>query len=111
MTDDQTSSTDATWHRVAAPDEVPDGSAITVAAGGKTIALTHFEGQYGALDNVCPHMGGPLGEGVIEYGLLVCPWHGREYHPLSGVCEGYEESAKTYPVDVRDDGIYVGVDA
>lgn len=111
MTDGgETTGTEEGWHRVAATDEVPDGGAIMVDAGGRAIALTHFEGQYGALDNACPHMGGPLGQGVIEFGFLVCPWHGREYHPLTGACEGYEEAVATYPVEVRDDGIYVRVE-
>ena len=98
------------WFRVADVDEIADDSVKMVSAGGKVIALTRFQGEYGALDNVCPHMGGPLSQGAIEYGLLVCPWHGREYHPLTGVCEGYEESVQTYAVQVRDDGVYVGVD-
>ena len=41
-------------------------------------------GRYGALDNHCPHQGGPLGEGTIENGLLRCPWHGFDYCPLTG---------------------------
>lgn len=98
------------WYRVAALDELAEGSVKKVVAGTKTIALTHFEGKYGALDNTCPHMGGPLAEGSIEYGVLVCPWHGREYHPVTGRCESYEEQAATLPVDVRSDGIYVGVE-
>jgi nitrite reductase/ring-hydroxylating ferredoxin subunit len=97
------------WHRVADPEEVPEGTAKTVAAGGRLIALTRVGGQIGALDNVCPHKGGPLGQGAIEDGLLVCPWHGREYHPLTGQCEGYAESVASYPVELRDDGIYVEV--
>lgn len=97
------------WHRVADPDEVPEGTARIVAAGGKLIALTRVDGQVGALDNVCPHKGGPLGQGAIENGLLVCPWHGREYHPRTGQCEGYEESVASYPVELREDGIYVEI--
>lgn len=100
---------DVSWHRVADLDELQEGSVKKVVAAEKTIALTCFEGRYGALDNTCPHMGGPLGEGEIEYGVLVCPWHGREYHPLTGKCEAYDDEVETYPVDVRDDGIYVGI--
>ncbi|MFQ5994921.1 MAG: Rieske (2Fe-2S) protein [Acidiferrobacterales bacterium] len=97
------------WHRVADLNELTDGSVKTVMAGKRPIALTYFEGKYGALDNTCPHMGGPLGQGEIEYGVLICPWHGREYHPLTGKCDGYEESVATFPIEVRDDGVYVAV--
>jgi len=103
--------TDLTWHRVAAVDELPEGRVRTVTAGHKSIALTHYDGQYGALDNRCPHQGGPLGEGSIENGLLRCPWHGYDYCPLTGNPPGeFVDEATTYAVEVRDDGIYVGVE-
>lgn len=98
------------WHRVAALDELDEGSVKSVEVAGTPVALTHFEGQYGAFANACPHMGGPLGEGSIEYGFLVCPWHGREYHPTSGQCEGFDDHARAYAVEVRDDGVYVSVE-
>ena len=63
---------------------VDQGRVRTVVAGPKAIALTHYEGQYGALDNHCPHQGGPLGEGSIEKGLLRCPWHGYDYDRTQG---------------------------
>ena len=72
------------WHKVAELDELPEGRVKTVVAGRKSLALTHYEGTYGALDNHCPHQGGPLGEGSIEKGWLRCPWHGYDYSPLTG---------------------------
>lgn len=107
---DTDASTDLNWCRVADADELTDGSVKKVTAGDKTIALTRVDGKYGALDNTCPHMGGPLGEGTIEYGVLVCPWHGREYNPLTGECESHAEAVASFPVEVRDDGIYVGIE-
>ena len=62
-----------------------------------------------ALDNHCPHQGGPLGEGSIENGVLRCPWHGWDYHPCSGKVPGYDDGVEPYEVEERDDGIYVGV--
>jgi len=100
------------WHRVAGPDEVPEGAVRQVrAAGGTVIALSRVGGRLGALANTCPHAGGPLGEGTIENGRLVCPWHGREYDPLTGACAGYAESVAAYAVEARADGIYVCVAA
>src|SRR3954469_24259663 len=101
-----------TWHRVLAdPAELPEGRVRTVVAGPKSIALTHYDGQYGALDNHCPHQGGPLGEGTIENGLLRCPWHGFDYCPLTGAPPGdFVDTVITYPVEIRDDGIYVGIE-
>ncbi|MEZ5667241.1 MAG: thiamine pyrophosphate-binding protein [Alphaproteobacteria bacterium] len=107
-----------TWHRVAGPDELPEGRVKSATAGGVTVALTRFQGRYAAMDNRCPHQGGPLGEGSIEPGVegkcwLRCPWHGWDFDPLTGQPPGGHEDSgqRTYPVEVRDDGIYVGLDA
>jgi thiamine pyrophosphate-dependent acetolactate synthase large subunit-like protein/nitrite reductase/ring-hydroxylating ferredoxin subunit len=97
-----------TWHRVLATDELPEGRVKTVAAGPHSFAVTHFEGRYAALSNRCPHQGGPLGEGSIEKGMLRCPWHGYDYCPLDG-SSPFGDSVPTYPIEIRDDGVYVGV--
>lgn len=98
------------WHKVLGPDGLDDGRVITVEAGTHTVALTRYDGRYGALDNKCPHQGGPLGEGSIEHGLLRCPWHGFDYDPLTGESPGgFGDRATTYPVEARDDGVWVQV--
>ncbi len=98
------------WFRVAATDELPEGRVKTVSAGSLTLALTHFDGKYSALDNKCPHQGGPLGEGSIENGWLRCPWHGWDFHPCTGDSPGgHDDGVDTFAVEERDDGIYVGV--
>jgi len=103
------------WIKVAKPGELPDGRVKTVTAGTKTLALVHFDGQYAALDNACPHQGGPLGEGSIERGVegecwLRCPWHGWDFHPLTGRSPGgHDDGVPTFPVEVRADGIYVAI--
>lgn len=100
-----------TWHKVADVDELPEGRVKTVSAGQQTLALTHFEGAISALDNKCPHQGGPLGEGSIENGMLRCPWHGWDFHPCTGHSPGgFDDGVATFPVEVREDGIYVGLE-
>ncbi len=64
------------WLKVLDPNELPEGRVKPVTCERTTVCMTLFKGQYGALDNKCPHQGGPLGEGSIENGLLRCPWHG-----------------------------------
>jgi pyruvate oxidase len=97
------------WHRVLDLDELPDGRVKTVHTGPHSFAITHFEGRYAALSNRCPHQGGPLGEGSIEKGMLRCPWHGYDYCPLDG-SSPFGDSVPTFPIEVRDDGVYVGVE-
>jgi len=98
------------WYKALDKDELPENRVKTVVAGHKSLALTHFEGRYAALDNRCPHQGGPLGEGAIENGLLRCPWHGWDYHPCTGKAPGFDDGVETFTVEERDDGIYVGLE-
>jgi nitrite reductase (NADH) small subunit len=54
------------------------------SCGNKEICIANVNGSYSALDNICLHQGGPLGQGVIEDGKVVCPWHGWAWDPASG---------------------------
>ena len=106
------------WHKVAELDELPDGRVKTVTAASKQLALVHFQGTYAAMDNRCPHQNGPLGEGSIERGVegkcwLRCPWHGWDFDPLTGQPPGGHEDTgqEMFAVEVRSDGIYVGIEA
>ncbi|HEY2832645.1 MAG TPA: thiamine pyrophosphate-binding protein [Sporichthyaceae bacterium] len=98
------------WFRVADADAVEDGRVRTVQAGHRTVALCRVGGRYGALDNHCPHQGGPLGEGAIEKGWLRCPWHGYDYDPITGRPPGgFTDAPEAFDVEERADGIYVRV--
>lgn len=106
------------WHLVANTDELPAGRVKTVTAESRSIALTNIDGEFHAMDNRCPHQGGPLGEGSIEAGSdgkcwLRCPWHGWDFDPKTGVSPGGHEDSgqQTYPVEIRDGGVYVGLEA
>ncbi|NAS31318.1 Rieske 2Fe-2S domain-containing protein [Flavobacteriaceae bacterium R38] len=100
------------WYRVLGNKaDLPEGRVKTVTAAHKGICLTHFEGKFSALDNRCPHQGGPLGEGSIENGMLRCPWHGWDYHPCTGKSPGgFDDGIETFPVKEEDGAIYVGVE-
>ncbi len=96
------------WHKALDLAELPEGRVKPVTCAHTTVCMTHFEGQYSALNNKCPHQGGPLGEGSIENGLLRCPWHGWDFHPSTGIPPGDDDGVQTYAVETREDGIYVG---
>jgi pyruvate oxidase len=98
------------WHKVADVDALADGRVMTVTAGRRSLALTRCNDRYGALDNHCPHQGGPLGEGSIEKGWLRCPWHGYDYDPITGTPPpGFTDAPASHPVEVRNDGVYVAL--
>lgn len=99
------------WFRVGDREMLELGRITTVQAGHKSICLTRTEKGYGALCNSCIHQGGPLGDGMLENGYVVCPWHAWEFDPITGVGPvGYEdEQTDSFPVELREDGVYVGI--
>ena len=92
--------------------DLPEGRVKTVTAGHQSICLTHYEGKFSALDNRCPHQGGPLGEGSIENGMLRCPWHGWDFNPCTGLSPGGHEDTgvDTFEVKEEDGAVYVGLE-
>jgi nitrite reductase/ring-hydroxylating ferredoxin subunit len=77
-----------TFTKLAAPAELPAADEVKeFPCGSQTICVANVNGVYSAMDNVCLHQGGPLGEGTIENGKVVCPWHGWAYDPKTGAVE------------------------
>ena len=89
--------------------DIPEGKSIVVRThDGSEIALFKIEGKIYALENVCPHMGGPLGEGEIEKCLVTCPWHGWQFDIKSGACENMPgEDAKSYKIKVIGEEVFL----
>ncbi|MGV6830777.1 MAG: thiamine pyrophosphate-binding protein [bacterium] len=100
------------WYKVLSnKKDLPEGRVKTVTAGHKGICLTHYKGKFSALDNKCPHQGGPLGEGSIENGLLRCPWHGWDFDPCTGNPPGgYDDGIQTFAIKEEDECIFVGLE-
>ena len=102
----------SSWHRVDPVDVPAEGRVRSVTVDGRTVALARCGAGLGALENRCPHQGGPLGEGSIENGWLRCPWHGYDYDPLTGrPPEGFSDGPTAYEVAERADGVYVHLPA
>jgi len=101
--------TDSTsWHRFQDSDLPDEGRVRAAVVDGRAVALSRCGGRLGALENRCPHQGGPLGEGSIEKGLLRCPWHGYDYDPLTGVPPGdFADAVPAFAVQEREDGAWV----
>ncbi len=70
--------------RVAATGDVPAGEGRVVDAAGKTLALFNVGGTFYAIDNLCPHRGGPLGDGDLEGTTVLCPWHAWKWDVTTG---------------------------
>ena len=103
---------DTQWHRAIDSDSLDEAEVTVCSVGLKSVALTKLRGEYGAIDNRCPHQGGPLGQGTLEDGKIRCPWHGFDFDPFTGKAAGGPDfDVPTYPVQVRADGVYVGTPA
>ncbi len=69
---------------IARTDEIAPGEAKMVEVEGRKIALFNLEGSYWAIDDTCPHRGGPLSEGEVKGEEVICPWHGAEFNIKTG---------------------------
>ncbi len=99
-----------TFTRVAGVSDIPAGTVKEVQADGKSIALANIEGQFYAIDNVCLHLGGPLGQGYLDGQQVECPWHGWQYDMKTGQCV-FNPQARlpTYAVKVEGSDVLVEV--
>jgi len=96
--------------KAASVEALPPDSVIEAEINGNLYAICNLGGEIRAFDGVCPHAGGPLGEGVIESGNLVCPWHAWEYDALTGV-NTFDDTCKlaSFPVKIEGGDILVDV--
>ncbi len=86
---------------VCAADEIVENRGRTVCLSGERVAIFRYDGKVSAVSNVCKHQNGPLGEGKIVGGCIVCPWHGYEYEPASGRAPApFTERLSTFSVRV-----------
>ncbi len=86
------------------------GEAKEFSCGEKTICLANVNGIISAMDNVCLHRGGPLGQGVIDGDKVVCPWHGWAWDPKTGQA-GHNPNARVavYPIKVENGEVMIEV--
>jgi 3-phenylpropionate/trans-cinnamate dioxygenase ferredoxin component len=95
--------------RVFSLAEVPPGTARVTEIGDYQVGVFNVNGSIYAIDNLCPHVDGPLHGGPIdtEACTVTCPLHGREFSLVDGT-EGYgRQSVVTFEVSIRDGDIYL----
>ncbi len=78
--------------------------------GDKTICVANVNGSYSAMDNVCPHRGGPLGQGMIEGSKVVCPWHGWAWDVRTGAADQDPKTkVAVYPLKIENGDVLIEV--
>lgn len=95
---------------IARTDEIARGKAKMVEVEGRKIALFNLEGSW-AIDDTCPHRGGPLSEGEVEREVVTCPWHGSRFNIKTGevLISPAIEGVKSYEVQVEGSIIMIEV--
>jgi nitrite reductase/ring-hydroxylating ferredoxin subunit len=88
--------------------EIPEKRAVVRCLSGERVAVFRYDGRVSAISNVCQHQNGPLGEGRIVHGCVVCPWHGYEYLPDTGASPPpFTERVPTFDVRVAAGRVFV----
>ena len=83
--------------------DIPIGGCVSVDVGGMGLALCNVEGTIYAVDNTCPHAGGPLGEGCLVGEVVECPWHGWKFNVRSGERpQNPQITVERFPVRIVD---------
>ena len=96
--------------KVAAIADLAPGKVKQITVGDKMIALCNVDGTFYALDNVCIHRGGPLGEGYLEGEKLECPWHAWQFNVKTGcLVFNSRERVATYEVKIEGSDVLVCV--
>jgi nitrite reductase/ring-hydroxylating ferredoxin subunit/DMSO/TMAO reductase YedYZ heme-binding membrane subunit len=100
---------DTDWILVGPAHAVPmDRAAIVRLPNGNDVAVFRHAGGFSALSNLCAHQNGPLGEGRIVDGLVVCPWHGYQYRPEDGCSPPpFTERVRTYALRAEGETLFV----
>jgi nitrite reductase (NADH) small subunit len=91
--------------------ELPDlDEAKEFPCGDKTICVANVDGVYSAMDGICPHRGGPLGQGMVRLGRVVCPWHGWAWDPVTGAAEQDSRmKVALYPLKIEGGDVMVEI--
>ncbi len=97
--------------KVARADEVASGSARLIEIEGRRIALFNLDGTFYAIDDTCPHRGGPLSQGFIQGDVVVCPWHGARFRIGTGevLSPPAQQGVACYPVRVHGQDVEIEI--
>lgn len=98
----------SSWKDVARTSDLPPGSRKLLTVEGQRLALFNVEGQLYAIENRCPHRGGPIGAGGLCGTMLTCPWHGQQFDVSAGGSASTSDAGlRTYRVCVEGDVVLV----
>lgn len=97
--------------RAIAVGDLAPGNCMEARVGGKAVALFNVDGVFHALSNTCVHRGGPLGQGMLDGAIVMCPWHAWTFDVTTGASNVNPSlSVARYEVKVEDGQVLIRVD-
>jgi nitrite reductase (NADH) small subunit len=97
--------------RIASIGDIPAGGGRAFTVGRYEVAIFNVDGAFYAVENSCPHQGGPLADGWMEGPLVTCPWHGWCFDVRSGkMTLGEFAHVPRFELQVRGDDLYVSTE-
>jgi nitrite reductase (NADH) small subunit len=100
----------ADFQTVCKAADIAEGEGKTVQLGKKLIAVFRADGQFHAIDDVCPHMGASLSGGYLEKGIVTCPWHAWRFRITDGAwADNPRIKIGCYPVRVEGEDVQIQV--
>jgi nitrite reductase (NADH) small subunit len=99
------------WTRIASRHDLPGPDrSKEFEIGDKTLCIAGVNGGYAAMDNLCLHRGGSLGQGSVEKGKVVCPWHAWRWDPVTGkALEDPKLKLTVYPLKIEGEDVLVEI--
>jgi nitrite reductase (NADH) small subunit len=103
---------DANWTAITRAENIPFEEGRPVSIGGVEIALFNLGDRFAAIENACPHRGGPLCDGIVSGSVVVCPLHGWRFDLATGMAVRAPQPAcvTTFPVRVENGIVFVDLD-
>jgi nitrite reductase (NADH) small subunit/3-phenylpropionate/trans-cinnamate dioxygenase ferredoxin subunit len=85
---------------------------MAIVVGTEQVAIFRTRDGFYAINNVCPHRGAPLNEGMVTEGAVTCPWHQWQFQLQDGLCRNIPgASVPAYPMEIREGTLWVDVEA
>ena len=98
------------WINAGKTSDIDEGKSQVLNVNGKEIALFKIEGKLFAIENICPHRGGPLAEGFLEGSEVTCPWHAWTFDVKTGMCHTVPDTKQpTFKVKIENNEVFVEV--
>ncbi len=103
------------WIRITHTENIPAREGRTLRVGSLSLALFNTGEQFLAVENRCPHNGGPLADGIVGGTTVTCPLHNwrvcLETGRVTKPCDAATPSVRTFPVKIQDGIVWLGLEA